>query len=240
MTLTLEAIAETFDARAVRHEPAVLTGWPPAEVLDGLRKGELWVAKDLTAEACPRSTWIVGHPLYANDWTAVDAQGRARAFRRLDPEWYTWLHHAVHRARQRLEHTQPEAWRELAARFNALWSVACRWWGNAEVGELHRDFLDARYTPPEVCILPRGTVQRAPGSSTPAAGQPAGYNSWPYPLRMEHAAACARALRDEHGITTDQRGNYVGPADLTHEELIRIAIAVSRHVANAMRGKAAA
>jgi hypothetical protein len=239
MTLTLAAIAEAFDAQAVHAEPAALTGWPAADVLDGLVEGELWVAKDLTAEACPRCTWVAGHPLYATDWTAVDEQGRARAFRRLDRDWYLWLYHATRRARQRLEQTQPETWRELAARFNALWSIACRWWGTAEVADLQRDYLDARYDPPEVYILARGVALRAPGSGTPAAGQPASFNAWPYALRMEHAAACARVLLDEHGITTDQRGNYVGPEGLSREALVRIAIEAARQTAKLMRGCAA-
>lgn len=238
--ITAAIVAEAFNAQAVHASHAVLTGWPDAAVLAALSEGELWVAKDLTAEACLRSTWIDGHPLYATDWTAVDAQGRARAFRRLDRDWYVWLHHAVQRARPRLEQAQPETWRELAARFNALWSVACRWWGNAEVGALHRDHLDARYDPPEVYILVPGTVLRAPGSGTPAAGHSAVFHAWPYALRMEHAAACARVLSDEHGITTDPRGNYVGPAGLSREDMVRTAVAVARQVASAMRGKAAA
>jgi hypothetical protein len=237
MTTTIAGIAEAFSA----HLPSALTGWPSADVLNGLEEGELWVAKDLTAEACPRSAWIAGRPVYATDWTAVDAQGRARAFRRLDRDWYVWLYHAAQRACTRLEQAQPDVWRELAARFNALWSLACRWWGNDEVGLLHRDHvLDTRYESPAVYILASGIVQRSPGSGTPAAGLPAGFNAWPYTLRMEHAAACTRVLRDEHSIITDPRGNYIGPEGVTHEELIRTAVAVARHVAAAMRGKAAA
>lgn len=64
-------IADAFAGHVVHVEPAILTGWPSAAVLDGLAEGELWVAKDLTAEAHPRSAWIAGRPLYANDWTAV-------------------------------------------------------------------------------------------------------------------------------------------------------------------------
>lgn len=240
MSTVAAGIAEAFTGRVVHVEPATLTGWPAADVLDSLAEGELWIAKDLTAEAHPRSAWIAGRPLYAEDWTALDSQRRARAFRRLDRDWYTWLFHATQRAR-RLEKTQPEVWRELAARFNALWSTACRWWGQSEVGRLHHEHqLDARYEPPEVHIPPRGVVQRSPGSGTPAAGQPADFNAWPQVLRMEHAAACARVLRDEYRITTDQRGYYVGPEDMRREDPVRVAIEVARQIAGSMRGKAAA
>lgn len=241
MTSSVAALAGAFTGRVVHVEPATLTGWPSADVLDTLAEGELWVAKDLTAEAHPRSAWVAGRPLYADDWTALDGQHRARAFRRLDREWYVWLYHAAQRARLRLAQTQPETWRELAARCNAIWSIACRWWGHAEVGDLHRDYqLDARYAPPEVHIPPRGIVQRRPGSGTPAAGLPADFNAWPHSLRMEHAAACARVLREEHRITTDQRGYYVGPEDMSREDLVRVAIEVARQIAGSMRGKAAA
>jgi hypothetical protein len=237
---TLAAIAEAFNAQAVHVEPSVLTGWLAAHVLDGLAEGELWIAKDLTAEACPRSTWIEGRPMYANDWTAVDAQGRARAFRRLDREWYVWLYHAAQRARQSLEQTQPETWREMAARFNALWSVACRWWGRAEVGNLHNDhYLDARYAPPRVWPQPRNVIILTT-PITPAASLSTDFNTWPYTLRMEHAAASARRLRDEHSVTTDPRGNYTGPEGLTRDDMVRLAIEAARHVAKVMRGWAAA
>lgn len=241
MTNVVDALAEAFAGHVVHVEPASLTGWPAADVLAGLGEGELWVAKDLTAEAQPRSAWIAGRPVYANDWTAVDAAGRSRAFRRLDRDWYVWLYHAAQRARRRLEQAQPETWHELAVRFNALWTVACRWWGRAEVGELHRAYaLDARYEAPLPFIPARGVTLRSPGSGTPAAGLPANVTAWPYALRMEHAAACARVLRDDHRITTDARGHYTGPEGMSREDLVRVAVDVSRQVASSMRGKAAA
>lgn len=231
----LGSLAQAFAGRVVHVEPATLTGWPSAAVLEALAEGELWLASDLTAEAHPRSAWIAGCPLYADDWTAVDAQGRARAFRRLDREWYVWLYQAAQRARQRLD---PETWRAMASRFNAVWAVACRWWGRAEVGDLHNDYaLDARYHPPVTRMLGRALP---PPTPAPAAGQPAEVCRWPLELRMAHAATCERVLRRGHGIVTDARGAYAGPEGLSHAELIRTAVAVARQVADAMRGKAAA
>jgi hypothetical protein len=235
--ITLDAIAEAFNAQAVHVEPTTIPGWPAADVLDGLVEGELWVAKDLTAEVCPRSTWIDDRPMYATDWTEVDARGRARAFRRLDREWYVWLYYASCRARRYLEQAQPETWREMAVRFNALWSVACRWWGRAEVGILHSDYhLDARYEAPFIHVPPVGIVTTL---GTPASGQPADFNAWPYALRMEHAAACARRLRDEHHVTTGPRGDYIGPEGLSREDMVRLAIEAARQTARRMRGCAA-
>lgn len=142
--MTVAEIVQRFDGEIVAVEASKPTGL----AIDAA-EGELWVAKDLTVEPHPRADWIDGRPIYAQDWTSYD-NGRSRAFRRLDRDWYVWLYHATQRARP-LNESQPQVWQELARRFNSLWEVACRWWGAEQVAWIHREHhLDARYRPPSV------------------------------------------------------------------------------------------
>lgn len=213
-----------------------LTWWSDPARLVTIAEGELWVSKDLLGAHHPLADWIEGRPLYARDYTEADGHGRSRAFRRLDRDWYTWIHQATLRARGRLEQEQPHTWRELAARSNALWAIACRWWGQATVAELHASHqLDARYEPPAAISAAGLQPYHPTAASPPAAGLPADFNTWPFELRMEHATACAQALA-RHGITTDSRGHYCGRPDQTRDALVRIACRVAREVADAMRG----
>ena len=119
-----------------------------AEIVAHALEGELWVAKDLTIDVHGQPSWVDGRPILAQDFAEVDEQGRRRMYRRLDKDWYVWLYQATTRAIT-LKAEQGELVAELKARFNALWLVAVRWWGAAEVARLQREHrLDARYQPP--------------------------------------------------------------------------------------------
>ena len=142
-------LAHRFQARVIASTMAH-EDWPAAA--GEAAPGELWVSADLAALLHPRSEWVDGCPVLARDHTARRVDGSPRAYRQLDQDWYAWLYRATRSAKPRIEIRWPHLWKQMAERFNGLWTVARAWWPD-EIKRLHDPaHISAAYTPPQPII----------------------------------------------------------------------------------------
>ncbi len=114
-----------------------------------------WVSSDLFLIAVDRREAMI----LARDVDQVDAD-RPRVYRRLDPEWYQWLHSQVRRAELAAKAgriAQP-SWDRLRERFNAIWTYARLIYGVDALARLHASDPDARYKPPALHVYGKPTA----------------------------------------------------------------------------------
>ncbi len=114
-----------------------------------------WVSSDLFIIAADRHEAL----LLACDLQQDDLD-RPRAYRRLDPHWYQWLHTQFRRAEiaAKTGRLAQPAWDRLQQRFDAIRTCARLIYGVDALARLHASDPDARYRPPALLAYGKPTA----------------------------------------------------------------------------------
>jgi len=146
-----QTIFDTYDGDHVKAGDLSCEDWPA--FLMGAHM--VYVSPDLCAFASDHDEHL------AADIVQADHGHIARPYRRLDEDWFVWLHDRITRLAY-LAVEQPNVWAVLRARFNQLWLWTRIWWGTDLVDQLMLRAPDARYRPPQGRAAAGGRGAAAP------------------------------------------------------------------------------